>query len=144
MVLNNWHRLDPSGPIRAENLACNSRFLGGLDETWFYTATVEIEARGGGVFGALLEVGLTPDCGFDARFDRSSQGCIQEKFLTPHSQLFLGPSKYREGGVDFFISEPSGGYHRGVLAITKFYLVYNIVAVLYYIQHKKWCILNPT
>lgn len=52
------HRLDPSGPIRTENLACNCRFLGGLDETWFYIATVEIEARGGGVFGALLEVGL--------------------------------------------------------------------------------------
>lgn len=57
LVLHNWHRLDPSGPVRAENLACNCRFLGGLDETWFYIATVEIEARGGGVFGALLEVG---------------------------------------------------------------------------------------
>lgn len=57
LVLHNWHRLDPSGPVRTENLACNCRFLGGLDETWFYIATVEIEARGGGVFGALLEVG---------------------------------------------------------------------------------------
>lgn len=57
LVLHNWHRLDPCGPVRTENLACNCRFLGGLDETWFYIATVEIEARGGGVFGALLEVG---------------------------------------------------------------------------------------
>ncbi|CAM9626638.1 unnamed protein product [Laminaria digitata] len=55
VVLHNWHRLDPSGPIRTENLASNCQFLGGLDETWFYIATVEIEARGGGVFGALLE-----------------------------------------------------------------------------------------
>eukprot|EP00752_Nemacystus_decipiens_P012084 g10714.t1 len=55
LVLHNWHRLDPSGPVRTENLACNCRFLGGLDETWFYIATVEIEARGGNVFGALLE-----------------------------------------------------------------------------------------
>eukprot|EP00903_Cladosiphon_okamuranus_P008355 g8036.t1 len=55
LVLHNWHRLDPSGPVRTENLACNCHFLGGLDETWFYIATVEIEARGGGVFGALLE-----------------------------------------------------------------------------------------
>ncbi|CAN0057092.1 unnamed protein product, partial [Ascophyllum nodosum] len=55
LVLHNWHRLDPSGPIRTENLACNCRFLGGLDETWFYISTVEIEARGGGVFGALLQ-----------------------------------------------------------------------------------------
>lgn len=57
LILNNWHRLDPSGPVRTDNLACNCRFLGGLDETWFYIATVEIEARGGGVFGALLQVG---------------------------------------------------------------------------------------
>ncbi|CAM9734761.1 unnamed protein product, partial [Ectocarpus sp. 13 AM-2016] len=55
LVLHNWHRLDPAGPLRAENLACNCHFLGGLDETWFYISTVEIEARGGGVFGALLE-----------------------------------------------------------------------------------------
>ncbi|CAN0078752.1 unnamed protein product [Scytosiphon promiscuus] len=55
LVLHNWHRLDPSGPVRTDNLACNCRFLGGLDETWFYIATVEIEARGGAVFGALLE-----------------------------------------------------------------------------------------
>lgn len=56
LVLHNWHRLDPKGPLCARNLACNSRFLGGQDETWFYTITVEIEARGGGIFGALLEV----------------------------------------------------------------------------------------
>lgn len=56
LVLHNWHRLDPSGPLLAENLACNCQFLGGQDETWFYTVTVEIEARGGGVFGALLQV----------------------------------------------------------------------------------------
>ncbi|CAB1097061.1 unnamed protein product [Ectocarpus sp. CCAP 1310/34] len=55
LVLHNWHRLDPAGPLRTENLACNCHFLGGLDETWFYISTVEIEARGGGVFGALLE-----------------------------------------------------------------------------------------
>lgn len=56
LILHNWRRLDPSGPVRTDNLACNCRFLGGLDETWFYIATVEIEARGGGVFGALLQV----------------------------------------------------------------------------------------
>ncbi|CAN0593715.1 unnamed protein product, partial [Ectocarpus sp. 12 AP-2014] len=55
LVLHNWHRLDPAGPLRTENLACNCHFLGGLDETWFYISTVEIEAKGGGVFGALLE-----------------------------------------------------------------------------------------
>lgn len=58
VVLHNWHRLDPSGPIRTENLASNCQFLGGLDETWFYIATVEIEARGGGILGALVEVRL--------------------------------------------------------------------------------------
>lgn len=56
LVLNNWRRLDPAGPIVARNLACSCRFLGGQDETWFYTATVEIEAKGGGIFGALLQV----------------------------------------------------------------------------------------
>ncbi|CAM9503569.1 unnamed protein product [Choristocarpus tenellus] len=56
IVLSNWRRLDPMGPLSVENLACNCLFLGGQDEAWFYMVTVEIEARGGGMCGALLQV----------------------------------------------------------------------------------------
>ena len=60
--------------MRTENLASNCQFLGGLDETWFYIATVEIEARGGGVFGALLEVGL-PDAQRQSRIISFAHPC---------------------------------------------------------------------
>ncbi|CAM9489420.1 unnamed protein product, partial [Discosporangium mesarthrocarpum] len=55
LVLNNWHKLDPASPLIAENLECNCHFLGGNDEVWFYTVTVEVEARGGVVVSALLQ-----------------------------------------------------------------------------------------
>ncbi|MEL6382033.1 MAG: indoleamine 2,3-dioxygenase [Cyanobacteria bacterium J06626_18] len=46
VVLHNWRRLDPSKPLQLGNLATLQLFLGGLDEQWFYLATVAIEAAG--------------------------------------------------------------------------------------------------
>ncbi|CAM9799830.1 unnamed protein product [Chrysoparadoxa australica] len=55
LVLYNWRRLDPQGPIALENLGTACQFLGGLDEAWFYLVTVEIEAKGGAAMAPLLE-----------------------------------------------------------------------------------------
>lgn len=43
-ALDNWRRLDPRGPIEAENVAILQNFLGGADEDWFIAIHVEIEA----------------------------------------------------------------------------------------------------
>ncbi len=43
-ALDNWRRLDPDGPIEAENVAILQNFLGGSDEDWFIAIHVEIEA----------------------------------------------------------------------------------------------------
>lgn len=43
--LNNWRRFDEEGPIVLGNLATLRNFFGGLDEEWFVTAHVEIEAH---------------------------------------------------------------------------------------------------
>ncbi len=45
-VLNNWKRIDTSKPIQLDNLATLCQFHGGLDESWFYLVTVEIEQVG--------------------------------------------------------------------------------------------------
>lgn len=55
IVLYNWRRLDPLGPIATGNLAPLCQFLGGQDEAWFYLITVEIEARGGAAMGYLVQ-----------------------------------------------------------------------------------------
>src|SRR5207248_5056763 len=44
-ALDNWRRLDPNGPIALGNLALLQNFLGGLDEEWFVTVHVQIEAE---------------------------------------------------------------------------------------------------
>jgi indoleamine 2,3-dioxygenase len=42
-ALDNWRRLDPSGPIAVGNLGLLQNFLGGLDEEWFVTIHIQIE-----------------------------------------------------------------------------------------------------
>src|SRR5207302_7669367 len=44
-ALDNWRRLDADGPIALGNLALLQNFLGGLDEEWFVTVHVQIEAE---------------------------------------------------------------------------------------------------
>jgi indoleamine 2,3-dioxygenase len=54
-VLENWRRLDKSQPVNLKNIASLQLFLGGLDERWFYQATVAIEAKGTPAIVALVE-----------------------------------------------------------------------------------------
>ena len=49
LVLNNWKRLDTNSPIKLGNLDTLMQFHGGLDESWFYLVTTEIEAIGAGI-----------------------------------------------------------------------------------------------
>ena len=46
-VLDNWYRLDKSGPITLDNIAMHHNFLGGVDENWFVLVHVAIEAEAG-------------------------------------------------------------------------------------------------
>ncbi len=55
MVLANWRRLDPHGPITLDNIDTLQLFLGGMDERWFYLVTVAIEADGAPAICALAE-----------------------------------------------------------------------------------------
>ncbi|MCB0107054.1 MAG: hypothetical protein KDE53_14135, partial [Caldilineaceae bacterium] len=46
-AMYNWRRVDPDGPIAAGNLTLLHNFLGGMDEEWFVTLHIEIEAKAG-------------------------------------------------------------------------------------------------
>lgn len=46
-VLDNWYRLDKSGPITLDNIAMYQNFFGGADENWFVLVHVAIEAEAG-------------------------------------------------------------------------------------------------
>lgn len=50
-VLDNWARLDKSGPISLDNIYMHQNFSGGDDENWFVMIHVAIEAEA----GALLD-----------------------------------------------------------------------------------------
>src|SRR5207248_6146110 len=55
-ALDNWRRLDPNGPIALGNIALLQNFLGGLDEEWFVTVHVQIEAQAAPALMALLRL----------------------------------------------------------------------------------------
>ncbi|WJY18262.1 indoleamine 2,3-dioxygenase [Alteriqipengyuania flavescens] len=46
-VLDNWYRIDKSGPIDLDNIAMFQNFAGGEDENWFVLVHVAIEAEAG-------------------------------------------------------------------------------------------------
>lgn len=46
-VLDNWARVDKSGPITLDNIYMFQNFAGGDDENWFVTIHVAIEAQAG-------------------------------------------------------------------------------------------------
>ena len=46
IVLANWRRLDPKGPVTTDNITTLLDILGGRDEKWFFLLTVEIEYVG--------------------------------------------------------------------------------------------------
>ncbi|MDH6574656.1 hypothetical protein [Kitasatospora sp. MAP5-34] len=56
IVLRNWSRIDPSGPVELGNITPLCSFLGGVDEGWFLMSMTAIEAKGGPVPAALLEI----------------------------------------------------------------------------------------
>ena len=46
-VLDNWARIDKTGPVALENIRMVQNFLGGADENWFVMIHVAIEAEAG-------------------------------------------------------------------------------------------------
>jgi indoleamine 2,3-dioxygenase len=52
-ALDNWRRMDSSGPIGPGNLVLMQNFLGGIDEEWFVIVHVAIEANAAPALAAL-------------------------------------------------------------------------------------------
>jgi indoleamine 2,3-dioxygenase len=65
-VLDNWGRLDRTGPIALDNLFMIQNFLAGQDEVWFVLVHVAIEARAGAMLAeapGLIEAAARRDAG---------------------------------------------------------------------------------
>ena len=56
IVLDNWRKLDKNQPIELGNITTLQLLLGGLDEQWFYLATVAMEATGAASLKILIEI----------------------------------------------------------------------------------------
>lgn len=64
LVLHNWVRPDPDRPLGLDNVDTAYDFLGGVDEKWFFLATLGVELAGAPLLVALHEAATrsaTPD-----------------------------------------------------------------------------------
>lgn len=52
-AMRNWRRIDPEGPVAVGNLTLLQNFLGGMDEEWFVTLHINIEAVAGRALSVL-------------------------------------------------------------------------------------------
>jgi indoleamine 2,3-dioxygenase len=55
-VLDNWARIDKSGPVTLDNIRMVQNFLGGADENWFVMIHVAIEAEAGVLLDNAVEL----------------------------------------------------------------------------------------
>jgi len=62
-ILENWYRLDRSGPIALGNVMQVQQFAGGLDEEWFVQIHVAIEATAGRALELAVELVRASDAG---------------------------------------------------------------------------------
>lgn len=46
MLLRNWRKLDAARPVSADNARMQIQFLGGVDEDWFFMASLGVELAG--------------------------------------------------------------------------------------------------
>jgi indoleamine 2,3-dioxygenase len=53
-TLYNWRRINPQGPVAVGNIVMLQNFLGGMDEEWFATIHMTIEAAAGPGLAAIV------------------------------------------------------------------------------------------
>ncbi|MGV3555315.1 MAG: indoleamine 2,3-dioxygenase [Croceibacterium sp.] len=69
-VLDNWYRLDKTGPIDLSNIAMYQNFLGGADENWFVLVHVAIEAEAGVLLDNAVRLIAASEAGDIAEAER--------------------------------------------------------------------------
>ncbi len=70
VVLINWRRVDASKPIGVDNVDTLVNFLGGVDEKWFFLATLGVELTGAPILVDLVAALEAAERGDDQRLAR--------------------------------------------------------------------------
>ncbi len=56
MLLRNWRKLDPAMPVSADNARMQVQMLGGVDEDWFFMASLGVELAGAPLLSIIHEL----------------------------------------------------------------------------------------
>ncbi len=78
MSLWNWRRIDPQAPVSVENAELLVRFLGGADETWFFTSALGVELAGASAVGDLADAARASAKG-DAAATEAHLGAVADR-----------------------------------------------------------------
>jgi indoleamine 2,3-dioxygenase len=101
IVLNNWRRLTTEEPLSTTNIDTQLTFLGGVDEKWFYLATVGVELTGAPVLPLLVDAQHAVVAG---NADRLTAGLLAiAEVITAMTSAFLDVERW---------CDPHVFYHR--------------------------------
>lgn len=66
MTLTNWQLLDETAPLSVDNARTQVRFLGGVDEDWFFVASMGVELAGAPLLPVVAQADAQSRDGSDA------------------------------------------------------------------------------
>jgi indoleamine 2,3-dioxygenase len=74
MALNNWQLLDPLQPLSVRNARMQVQFLGGVDEDWFFIASIGVELAGAPLLPLVAAADESSRAGEEAKLMRALDG----------------------------------------------------------------------
>ena len=78
MLLRNWRKLDGTKPVSADNARMQIQMLGGVDEDWFFMASLGVELAGAPLLCTIHRMIETSEARDDAELVASLEGLTRE------------------------------------------------------------------
>lgn len=76
MTLTNWRLIDPAAPLSVDNARTEVQFLGGVDEDWFFIASMGVELAGAPLLAVVIEAERAARDGSDAELTSALEAFI--------------------------------------------------------------------
>lgn len=97
-TLTNWRLVDPALPLSVDNATTQVSFLGGVDEDWFFMASLGVELAGAPLIGVALDAVQAAAHGSDADLTQHlvhfSDGMRAVRAALEHVRLWCDPATY--------------------------------------------------
>ncbi|AMW05994.1 hypothetical protein [Gemmatimonas phototrophica] len=97
-TLTNWRLVDPTQPVSVDNARTQIQFLGGVDEDWFFIASMGVELAGAPLLPVVADALQASRDGSDAELTRAleqfTHGMAGVQAALEHVRTWCDPATY--------------------------------------------------